>query len=544
MLFKDQKQFFSAFFILAAGALLFYFTKSYLPQKIFIESANSANIVVDSLMLQAMSDADNVEIIMDSVVIVTGYEEAIETHTTSKSLTKNTHSKDSIAKLEKKVSSTSLIQVIDFNYNLEYQADSTGFIAIPAAVPLTSYTGTAHLAGFFEKLYELEQSKEGKVRIAYYGDSMIDGDLIVQDFRSALQNRFGGQGVGFVSIQSESARSRYSVKHNTNGNWKQYNYMKDTADSVLFGVNGAVFYPASSTATVTFLASGIKNSYRLNSPRLFYGFGNKEALLQVTEEKDSVSEYIALNALHSFNSVLISDQNLKKIHLDFSSAQNTPIYGIDFSDATGIAVDGFSNRGNSGLPLNLLNISQMKKFDKALGYDLIILQFGANVLTRKSENYNWYSNSMTKVVRHLQLAFPTADILILGTADKGTKTDAIVKTDTGVVKLLRAQQQYATRTKSSFMSLFHLMGGVNTMPIWTEQKLANNDYTHFSPEGSRKIGRMIYEELMERYSSFEEARTLEIKEEEKKQETTLNQQQTNSLKTQNLKDSISKLPNQ
>jgi lysophospholipase L1-like esterase len=151
---------------------------------------------------------------------------------------------------------------------------------------------------------------------------------------------------------------------------------------------------------------------------------------------------------------------------------------------------------------------------------------------------------MTKVVRHLQLAFPNADILILGTADKGTKIDAIVKTDTSVVNLLRAQQQYARRTESSFMSLFHLMGGVNTMPIWTEQKLANNDYTHFSPEGSRKIGRMIYEELMERYSSFEEARTLEIKEEEKKQETTLNQQQTNSLKTQNLKDSISKLPNQ
>jgi len=531
MLFKDQKQFFPAIFILAAGALLFYITKPYLPQKIFIENTNSTNIAADSLMLQAMSD---IEITIDSVITVRDSIPPIETDLVADIGATKPIVQDSIPKLEKKVSYTSLIQTTDFNYNLEYRTDSTGIIAIPAAVPLTSYTGTAHLARFFEKLYELEQSKESKVRIAYYGDSMIDGDLIVQDFRSALQNRFGGQGVGFVSIQSESARSRYSVKHYTHGNWKQHNYMKGRTDSIPYGVNGAVFFPTDSTATVTYLASGIKNSYRLNSPRLFYGLGNKEALLQVTEEKDSVSKYIALDALHSFNSVPISNRDLKKIQLDFSSAQNTPIYGIDFSNATGIAVDGFSNRGNSGLPLSILDISQMKKFDEVLGYDLIILQFGANVLTRKSKSYNWYSSRMTKVVHHMHLAFPHADILILGTADKGTKRVEVVKTDSSVVKLLRAQQQYAAKTESGFMSLFHMMGGINSMPIWNDKNLANNDFTHFSSKGSRKIGRMIYGELIEYYSAFAKARTQQIK----------LIKENNPLGIKIVKDSIPKQPNQ
>ena len=221
--------------------------------------------------------------------------------------------------------------------------------------------------------------------------------------------------------------------------------------------------------------------------------------------------------------------------MDFSGAQNTPIYGIDFSDATGVAVDGFSNRGNSGLPLSILNIGQMKKFDQELGYDLIILQFGANVLTRESKSYNWYSSRMTKVINHLKQAFPNTDILILGTADKGTKFENLVKTDTSVVKLLRAQQNYAAKTESGFMSLFHLMGGVNTMPIWTDQKLANNDFTHFSPKGSRKIGRMIYGTLMEDYSAFAKARSKQL-------QLQIEQHKADSLATSTLNDSLQNTP--
>lgn len=530
MLFKDQKQFFYAFFIIAIGALLFYFTKPFLPSKIFTENSNSTNIVVDSLMLKAMEDVEQEPLTLDQDSI----------NLTSPKIATDTVSipviiKDSIITPKKKISYASLIRTTDFNYNLEHPVDTAGIALIPGSISYTSYKGSENLARFFEKLYQLEQSKKGKVRIAYYGDSMIDGDLIVQDFRSALQTRFGGRGVGFVSMKSESARSRYSVKHYASGNWTQRNYMKGRADSLPYGVNGAIFFPADSTASVKYLASGIKNSYRLNSPRLFYGPATDNALLKVTEEKDTTFNSIALKGKNGLNTVNLSSKNLKKIELDFSGAQNTPIYGIDFSDATGVAVDGFSNRGNSGLPLSILNIGQMKKFDQELGYDLIILQFGANVLTRESKSYNWYSSRMTKVINHLKQAFPNTDILILGTADKGTKFENLVKTDTSVVKLLRAQQHYAAKTESGFMSLFHLMGGVNTMPIWTDQKLANNDFTHFSPKGSRKIGRMIYGTLMEDYSAFAKARSKQL-------QLQIEQHKADSLATSTLNDSLQNTP--
>ena len=52
------------------------------------------------------------------------------------------------------------------------------------------------------------KSKKGKVRIAWYGDSFSDGDILVSDLRDTLQSLYGGNGVGFVPITSQVA-NRY-----------------------------------------------------------------------------------------------------------------------------------------------------------------------------------------------------------------------------------------------------------------------------------------------------------------------------------------------
>ena len=41
------------------------------------------------------------------------------------------------------------------------------------------------------------------VRVAYFGDSFIEGDLITDHLRRLMQDKWGGCGVGFVDIASE-----------------------------------------------------------------------------------------------------------------------------------------------------------------------------------------------------------------------------------------------------------------------------------------------------------------------------------------------------
>ena len=182
-----------------------------------------------------------------------------------------------------------LISAYNFDFNKIHKTDSLGLVKPPSPCKQTGYTGNEYLKPFFEKLQELEQDSTASARIAYYGDSMVDGDLIVQDLRSALQTRFGGQGVGFVSIKSKSARSRYSVKHFSRGNWEKQSFMRAASDSISYGINGFIFKAQDSTAGVAFKASGIKNSYRLNSPQLFYGRGTDSSFVNIKRGKDSLA---------------------------------------------------------------------------------------------------------------------------------------------------------------------------------------------------------------------------------------------------------------
>jgi len=52
------------------------------------------------------------------------------------------------------------------------------------------------------------KEKKDKVRIAWYGDSFSEGDILVSDLRDTLQSLYGGNGVGFVPITSEIAGFR------------------------------------------------------------------------------------------------------------------------------------------------------------------------------------------------------------------------------------------------------------------------------------------------------------------------------------------------
>lgn len=54
---------------------------------------------------------------------------------------------------------------------------------------------------FYRALDELAANPR-LVRIAYFGDSFIEADILTADLRAMLQERYGGCGVGFVTITS------------------------------------------------------------------------------------------------------------------------------------------------------------------------------------------------------------------------------------------------------------------------------------------------------------------------------------------------------
>jgi lysophospholipase L1-like esterase len=324
-----------------------------------------------------------------------------------------------------------------------------------------------------------------------------------------LQEKFGGQGVGFVNITSESAASRSSLTHEFSGNWKTQSYLKVKRPSNPFGVNGHVFY-ANDTANIAWVkykANKTRYASELLRPTLFYGSSsNKEGKVFYMSGADTIVKKLSPNKL--VNTIALSEGNLKSIKVNFKKADSIPIYGFNFDDGKGVHVDNFSNRGNSGLPIGSFDVTTMRAFHSKLDYDLIVLQYGANVLNYGSLNYGWYEKRMTKVVAHLKECFPDVAILIVSTADKSTKYDLEMKTDSAVVPLNTAQKRYAIKSESSFVNMYTLMGGDGSMIQWVEQEpaRANKDYTHFNHRGAKQAANLIFTQLNQGYEMYKELR--------------------------------------
>jgi hypothetical protein len=146
----------------------------------------------------------------------------------------------------------------------------------------------------------------------------------------------------------------------------------------------------------------------------------------------------------------------------------------------------------------------MKAFQQKLNYDLIVLHYGTNVLNYGTKDYNWYDKSMTRTVNRLKECFPGVSILIISTADKASKYDLEMKTDSAVVPLTLAQKKYALKTQSGFVNLYTLMGGDGSMTKWVEEEpaMANKDYTHFNFRGAKKIAGLLFDQINKGYEEY------------------------------------------
>lgn len=459
---QNKTYFFQSWLIVVIAIASFIGFKSFLPNKLFPDATtNSKNVVVDSLMLEAVAEAGNL---------------SEEDTLTNKTIS---------------------------------------FVSNPLGIKFSSekfeqYKGYQYLIPFFEKLYQLETNKKGKARIAYFGDSMTDGDMIVQDVRTQFQSIFGGEGVGFVNITSESAGSRGSIVHEFSPNWKAQSYLKTKSPLRSFGVNGSVFF-ARDTANPTWVkykAGRNRFSTSLNNPTVFYGSSkNKKGSIRQIFGKDTV--YKKLNTNSILNATQVAG-DVKNVKVNFINADSIPFYGFNFDNGKGIHVDNFSSRGNSGLPLGSLNVDLMNAFQQKLGYDLIILQFGTNVLNYGSLNYSWYERKMTSVVNHLKECFPGTAILIITTADKATKYEMQMKSDSAVMPLVKAQKRYAVKSETGLVNLYTLMGGDGSMVKWVENvpARANKDYTHFNHRGAKEIAQLIYKQIDTGYQEYKRLRVL------------------------------------
>ncbi len=364
--------------------------------------------------------------------------------------------------------------------------------SVPAA-----YVGQG--MGHFYDALDRVQTLGRPVRVAYFGDSFIEGDIITQDLRALLQTRFGGSGVGFVDIASPTAGFRISVRAASKGWVSSAVTDKSGFDAGRQGINERYFVPRG-MAQVSYEGNGANPAMHQDAwevTELYFRAPNRSAVTARLDDGEERS--VEIGGASTVQKVQF-DGRAQKASLSVPDGAGT-FFGVGLESRQGITVDNFSMRGNSGMTLARIPDSTLVQFAAVRPYDLIVLQFGLNVANTKQSDYSGYGREMEAVIKKLAKAFPQASILVVGVGDRGEKKAGGIVTMGGIKALGRTQQQLAFRTGCAFWNLYQGMGGPGSIVKMAEAKpaLANKDYTHINSKGGEFVAKRLFDALMHGY---------------------------------------------
>lgn len=355
----------------------------------------------------------------------------------------------------------------------------------------------------FNKLIAAKRGQT-KVRIAWFGDSFTDADLVVSDLRDTLQSVFGGNGVGFVPITSEAPGYRLSVGH-AFGGWNTSSVISRNGSSN-FGINGFNYKPDSANFVRFAGSRKFKHTRKFDIFRLFYA-ANRPVEARISLN-DTVRHNIVLPESSMPEMYTVGLNNIKKVKLNIPRTTGITIFGASLEDSTGFYIDNFSIKGNSGISLLSIPTSNMVKFDSLLNYDLVVMQFGLNAVSANTRNYTDYMDGMSKLIVKFRRVFPNTPILLFSVSDRSERKQGAYVTMKSIKGLVNAQQKLAYDNKLLFWNLYQAMGGENSMArfVASNPPLANKDYTHLNFQGGRKIGLTFARSFIHEKKKFEERR--------------------------------------
>ena len=342
----------------------------------------------------------------------------------------------------------------------------------------------------------------GVVRIAVLGDSYIEGDILTADLRMLLQQKYGGCGVGYVPVTSETYGFRRSVRHSFSG-WQSYKVtdVGGNFDRSRETISGEYAIPDSSAMVEL---RGQRRYYSLLDScdeSSIYFRATAPCVLSATVNGRPAVKF-EIEGKPGIQKQTIREQDGGKIgRVKWSvdrAGSNYTFYGATMDCSRGIVLDCYSMRSTSGT--NLLGVPEenMVQYDRLRHYDLVVLMYGLNAITPEIVHYDGYRDRMCQVIERIKRDCPGSGILVVSVGDRCERRDGEMRTMRGVLAMVKYQRLIAAECGVAFWSLFDAMGGEGSIVkmVEGEPREANGDYTHINFLGGRRLAGYFYDALI------------------------------------------------
>ncbi len=345
-----------------------------------------------------------------------------------------------------------------------------------------------------------ESSKTRVVRIAFFGDSYVEGDIITADVREQLQELYGGQGVGFVPFGNPLAISRPTVAHTFEG-WQNYNliYKKNSPEELheKFFVSGTVSVPEEDGQASSHYkgARFRKHIGQWSRARLIF-INDGGSVLDIAVN-DSIRKQFRPDSSAQVQQINLSGGGMRSLDVKVGEGGGFVGYGVVLDGSRGVAVDNYAIRSNSGIAFFGTDRGINTQIGRMLGYDLVVLQWGLNAMDPAVTNYDNYGISLRRVINYVKACFPQSAIVVMGVGDRATQRDGEFVTMEAVGAMIAVQKAAAEACGVAFWDTFEAMGGEGSMAGFVERQWAAKDYMHLSYGGGRYIATRFVQALLD-----------------------------------------------
>ncbi|MDR3287645.1 MAG: hypothetical protein LBT27_09410 [Prevotellaceae bacterium] len=344
--------------------------------------------------------------------------------------------------------------------------------------------------------YAALDSGNRTVRIAYFGDSFIEGDLLTGSLRALFQKKYGGNGVGFVPINCITAGFRVSVITSAVG-WDEHCVTDSVFSRKKQGISGHYFIP-DTNSTATFSCRTVFGKEPDTCSKASFYFITDGNLKFTTTINRKIKEEHSIKGSADIQKVSVTG-NIGHVRITINNpGVNTRFFGATLdNENAGVVVDNFSLRGVSGETLKTIPETTLRDFDSLRNYDLIILQYGLNVASKTGTNYSQYKKTLTGVINYLRNNFGNSNFMLVSVGDRAAKINGEMTTMPGVKNLLITQQEIASECGIAFWNLMDAMmldGGIVGY-VKSKPSKANLDYTHINIRGGEQIATRLFETI-------------------------------------------------
>jgi lysophospholipase L1-like esterase len=361
---------------------------------------------------------------------------------------------------------------------------------------------------FFQKMDSVVFFGEGNLSIMHLGGSHVQAGMFTQQFRDNLlsisTDLMGGQYFVFpFSTGGTNNPSHYIVR--SSGTWTYCrNAVRKETDKRM-GLAGAAITTNDSTARVSILTkerypSNLPPDYDFNKVTVI-GFSETENVVPVVSYDGTTiqGQYDEWKSTYTFSLPDFTDS----ICIMFDSVPGEfTLTGILLeNDMPGISVHGVGVNG--ARVSSYLRCDDFERDLNLIRPDLIIFGIGINDAAEKDFEKNNFKRNYNELIKVIKRVNPDCALLFITNNDSYKREKVKKKTRYEVnlngMIVEEAFMELGKKYNAAVWNQFDIMGGLESMQDWEEAGLAKKDKVHFTNEGYRLLGDLLYNALITRY---------------------------------------------